>query len=75
MTKLITARDLGRPPGICELCWNEQTNHALDEGGGAFHCHHNNTQAIVKAELTGWLIETGVSREEYIRRAESAATT
>ena len=72
MTKMSYAQDLGQPPGICDICFEQQTHHALDVGGHAFHCHHNDTQAIAKADCSGWLVEQGVSRAEYQRRAEAA---
>ena len=70
-----TIRDLSKPPGICNVCWSDQTHHSLDAGRECFHCHHQDTLAMPKADYSGWIIETGVEREEYIRRAEAAATT
>ena len=70
-----TIRDLPKPFGICNICYSDQTHHSLDTGGECFHCHHQDTLAMPKADCSGWIIETGVSHEEYIRRAEAAATT
>ena len=64
---------LQRPPCICDDCWNNQTFHPSDEHCAAYHCHHNNAMAMPNAAGTGWCIFTGVSREEYRARAESAA--
>lgn len=72
---IVTVRDLGKPPGICNVCWSDQTHHPADEGRGVYHCHHNDALAMPKADYLGWIIETGIDREEYIRRAEAAATT
>ncbi len=70
-----TIRDLAKPPGICNVCFSDQNHHPLDTGRECFHCHHQDTLAMPKADYSGWLIETGVEREEYIRRADAAATT
>ena len=72
---VLKARKLGKPPGICNVCWSDQTHHSLDTGGECFHCHHQDTLAMAKVDYSGWIIETGVSREEYVRTAESVATT
>ena len=66
---------LPQPPGICDDCYANQTFHPADAGRGVYHCHHNDALAMLKADATGWIIETGIDREEYIRRAEAAATT
>ena len=66
---------LGQPPGVCADCWKNQTHNPSDEHREAYHCHHNNAMAMPNAAGTGWCIFTGVSREEYRARAESAATT
>lgn len=74
--KAVAARDLGKPPGICNVCFSDQQiHHPADQGRECFHCHHQDALAMPKADYSGWIIETGVSREEYIRRAEAAATT
>lgn len=74
----MTAREqkkLEQPVGICSACWSRRTHHSLDAGRECFHCHHQDTLAMPKADYSGWIIETGVSHEEYIRRAEAASTT
>ena len=52
---------------------NSSTIILLLWGGHAFHCHHNDTQAIAKSDFSGYLVEQGVSRAEYELRADSAA--
>ena len=71
----LKARELGKPPGICNVCWSDQTHHPADDGRGVYHCHHNDALAMPKADYSGWIVETGIDRDEYIRRAEEAATT
>ena len=75
MTTRTTRDRLPQPPGICTECWSFQTHYSADEERGVYHCHHNDALAMPKADATGWIIETGIDREEYIRRAEAAATT
>ena len=71
---VVKARDLGKLPGICNVCWSNQTHHPADEGRDAYHCHHNDVLAMPKADLSGWFCESGITREEYARRAQAAAT-
>ncbi len=72
---IVKARDLGKPPGVCESCWaTDQKHHPADDGGGeAFYCSHHRVLAIVKSDYSGWFVESHLSREEYDRRCELAA--
>ena len=75
MTKIGNARDLGKPPGICNVCWSDQTHHPADEGRDAYHCRHNDVLAVPKADFTGWICESGVTQQQYAFRAEATVTT
>ena len=63
------------PPGICEECYEHQTFHSLDQGEQVYYCSHHDTLAISKNSLDGWLVETGVSPDDWIRRADVAERT
>lgn len=69
-----SVRDLGRPPGICDNCWTMQQHHPRDVFAQCFHCHHTDTLALPKADLSGWFCETGVDAAELARRQEVAST-
>ena len=66
---------LPQPPGICDQCYCDQTHHPLDTGQGVYYCGHNDTLAIVKTNLSGWIVESGVKVEEWIRRRDNAEAT
>ena len=67
---------LGQPPGICDKCWNNnQQFHISDKNHECFYCSKFKAMAMPNAAGTGWCIFTGVSREEYLARADRAALT
>ena len=70
---VIRSRDLGRPPGCCPDCWDEQDHHPYDVGQESFYCPHNRIWAIVKSDYTGWQIQTGVSQQQVEQHMEIAA--
>ena len=72
---IVTVKDLGRPPGICDACWTMQNHHPRDTAAQCFHCRHTDTLALPKADYSGWFCETGVDAAELARRQDVAATT
>lgn len=75
MTRRATRDRLPQPPGICNDCYANQTFHPADQGEGCYYCSHNGVLAICKADLSGWICESGIDRAEWQRRAEGAAVT
>ena len=66
---------LGQPPGICDECWHNQRFHTSDEYHECFYCSKFKAMALPSADGFGWVIFTGISRSQYLARADRAALT
>jgi len=70
---LVTARDLGQPPGICADCWSGQHHHKYDDTHANYYCAHHRTWAMPKVDYTGWIVLTGVTQDEFVLKLNRAA--
>ena len=70
---LVTAKDLGQPPGICVDCWSGQHHHRYDDSKENYYCAHHQAWALPKADYSGWIVLTGVTQDEFVLKVNQAA--